>query len=84
MFWRGREPQNDESPQTEKTEAAQEIEPTGPRLCPECGLDLSGVNIGAHLRGHWDLEPHPIQHREAHRRYHLLLAWAEAQEGKEE
>ena len=44
----------------------------GKRICPECQLDLEDVNIRAHIKGHWDREPHPLQAQEAHRRYHVL------------
>ena len=49
-----------------------EFEPVG--VCPECGLDLDGVNVEVHVRHHWDREPHPYQDKEGYKRFHKLLA----------
>ena len=44
------------------------------KLCPECGLDVSQVDIDVHARRHWgEVKPDPRKFPEAARRYKALM-----------
>jgi hypothetical protein len=51
--------------------------------CPECGEQLEGLNIEAHIATHWPhLEKDNPQHAEAIRRANLLRDFAKGQQAK--
>ena len=44
------------------------------KICPECGMDLSNIDIDAHARRHWgEVAPSPRKFKEAARRYKALM-----------
>ena len=50
----------------------------GPKICPECGADLSERDILAHIRTHWgEVEPDPRLYKLASKRYRALMKMAE-------
>ena len=52
--------------------------PTGrPKICPECGEDLTGRDVEAHIRTHYgEVEPDPRLYPKASKRYKILAKMA--------
>ena len=45
-----------------------------PKICPECGEDVTDIDIDAHARQHWgEKAPDPRKFKEASRRYKVLM-----------
>jgi len=50
-----------------------------PKICPECGEDITAVDILAHRDGHWGkTPPDPRLFPDAAKRFDALTALAEA------
>jgi len=51
--------------------------PEKKKMCPECGADVTNIDIIAHRNGHYGLiPPNPDQFPEARSRYNILTAMA--------
>ena len=49
----------------------------GPKICPECGEDLTGRDVEAHIRTHYgEVEPDPRLYPKASKRYKILAKMA--------
>lgn len=47
------------------------------KICPECGEDISNIDVLGHRDGHWGrIPPDPRLHPEAAKRYEILTALA--------
>jgi len=45
------------------------------KICPECGADVSGIDVKAHRDGHYGvIPPNPDQFPDARKRYNALTA----------
>lgn len=50
---------------------------SAPKICPECGRDVSGIDIKGHRDGHWGrIPPDPRLFPEAAERYAALTEMA--------
>ena len=50
---------------------------SAPKICPECGRDVSGVDVFAHRDGHWgSIPPNPDRFPDARKRYDALTELA--------
>ena len=48
-----------------------------PKICPECGEDLAGRDVAAHIRTHYgEVEPDPRLFPEASKRFKILARMA--------
>ena len=51
--------------------------PRGRAICPECGEDLAGRDVAAHIRTHYgEVEPDPRLFPEASKRHKILVKMA--------
>lgn len=51
---------------------------TPEKICPECGRDLTDVDIEAHTKQHYgDIEPNPRKFKDAAKRWKILMKMAE-------
>ena len=49
----------------------------GLKICPECGEDLTGRDVEAHIRTHYgEVEPDPRLYPKASKRYKILAKMA--------